>query len=76
MSATVYVGGLIFVVGLGFFLLSTLVLVYAVLLWIAFHLLVVRVEEPAMRHLFPVEYATYAERTPRWLPRSPREGPR
>jgi protein-S-isoprenylcysteine O-methyltransferase Ste14 len=41
---------------------------YAALLWVAFHLFVILYEEPAMRRLFPGEYATYSKTVPRWLP--------
>lgn len=64
----IYVGGVIFVAGLGLVLLSSLVLLYAAFLWIGFHVLVVRIEEPAMRNRFPEDYAAYVRRTPRWLP--------
>lgn len=36
------------------------------------HLYVVRVEEPRLVERFGADYAAYARRVPRWLPRRPR----
>jgi len=43
--------------------------VYAVLISLAAHLAVVRVEEPELRERFGESYAAYLESVPRWIPR-------
>lgn len=68
-SPAIWLPGLLLAIaGLGLVLLSSLVLLYAALLWIVFHVLVVRIEEPAMRNRFPEEYAAHVGTTPHWLP--------
>src|SRR5262249_8902167 len=44
-------------------------LVYAALIWLAFHAFVLAVEEPMMRRSFPAEYADFCANVPRWVPR-------
>jgi protein-S-isoprenylcysteine O-methyltransferase Ste14 len=48
---------------------DTRVLVYAGVLWIAFHLFVLVYEEPTLRGAFPRDYAAYFAAVPRWIPR-------
>lgn len=45
------------------------VLVYAGVVWIAFHLFVLAYEEPTLRAAFPQDYAAYFAAVPRWIPR-------
>src|SRR5262249_20708217 len=44
-------------------------LVYGVLLWLAFHLFVLAYEEPTLRESYGAEYERYLANVPRWLPR-------
>ena len=44
-------------------------LVLPVVLFVYFHLAVLRVEEPALRSQFGASYGAYCRRVPRWLPR-------
>ena len=66
-----YVG--VFFVAIGEVLLSdaAILLGYAALLTIAYHLLVTLYEEPTLGKLFGESYDHYREAVPRWLPRRP-----
>jgi len=57
------------IVGQGLFLGSTRVLVYAAVVALAFHLLVVLYEEPTLRETFGADYVAYCRQVPRWIPR-------
>jgi protein-S-isoprenylcysteine O-methyltransferase Ste14 len=50
------------------YLASVGVLVYALLVSLVAHLLVVYMEEPELRQRFGEEYEAYCRRVPRWLP--------
>jgi len=56
-------------VGLGYGPWHIRDLVLPVVLFLYFHLAIVRVEEPALRKLFGASYDAYCQRVPRWLPR-------
>jgi protein-S-isoprenylcysteine O-methyltransferase Ste14 len=43
-------------------------IVYAVAIWLLFHLFVTLHEEPSLRRRFPTDYAAYVEAVPRWVP--------
>ncbi len=45
---------------------SRAIAIYALLVWLGFHLFIVLVEEPGLRHRFGDEYDRYCERVPRW----------
>jgi protein-S-isoprenylcysteine O-methyltransferase Ste14 len=45
------------------------ILLYALIITLLAHLLVVYVEEPELRERFGEQYETYCRRVPRWLPR-------
>jgi protein-S-isoprenylcysteine O-methyltransferase Ste14 len=64
-----YVAAIVLVVGQGLWLGSPGVLVYAAVLWLAFHLLVVLHEEPSLRRRFGAAYDDYCAKVPRWVPR-------
>ena len=52
-------------------------LVYGVLVWLAFHAFVVGYEEPALVHRFGTEYEDFRANVPRWIPRlTPRRAAR
>jgi protein-S-isoprenylcysteine O-methyltransferase Ste14 len=44
-------------------------IVYGAPLWLAFHVLVVAHEEPALEQTFGGEYAAFRANVPRWIPR-------
>lgn len=48
---------------------SPALLFYALLAWCAFHLFIVKYEEPRNRAAFGEAYAHYYEKVPRWTPR-------
>ena len=48
-------------------------IVAALILPMVFHLLVVRLEEPALRRRLGSAYDEYCRRVPRWIPRSAAE---
>jgi protein-S-isoprenylcysteine O-methyltransferase Ste14 len=56
-------------VGQGLLLGSTAVLAYAAVTALAFHLLVVLYEEPALHATFGADYDAYCAAVPRWIPR-------
>ena len=64
-----YVALFAIVVGQALWLGSSALTFYAVVLLVLFHLRVVTYEEPQLVKLFGVEFATYRQAVPRWLPR-------
>jgi protein-S-isoprenylcysteine O-methyltransferase Ste14 len=50
------------------------ILIYAVVITVAAHLMVVYVEEPELRGRFGEPFEDYCQRVPRWLPRLRRRG--
>lgn len=48
---------------------SSTILLYALALWIIFHLFVVYYEEPNLRKKFGESYEQYCKAIPRWIPR-------
>jgi len=64
-----YVGVLAIILGhflwLGFWNL----LIYAIVVFIAFHIFVTYYEEPTLKRQFGRSYEEYLERVPRWIPR-------
>jgi protein-S-isoprenylcysteine O-methyltransferase Ste14 len=64
-----YVGVLAVIVGQSFLLGRVVLLVYAALVWLAFHTFVVVYEEPTLARQFGRSYDAYRTHVPRWLPR-------
>jgi protein-S-isoprenylcysteine O-methyltransferase Ste14 len=64
-----YVSVVTLLVGQALVLGSTAVLGYAVVVAIAFHLVVVLYEEPTLRRRYGADYETYCRAVPRWVPR-------
>lgn len=60
--------------GEALYVACTGIIVYAAAMTVAAHLLVAYVEEPELRTRFGSEYADYAARVPRWVPRLWRRG--
>src|SRR5262245_11070371 len=67
----IYLAGISLLLGAGLLYspLGKADLVGGLVLLVYFHLLVVRVEEPALRRRFGPRYEEYYRRVPRWLPR-------
>jgi protein-S-isoprenylcysteine O-methyltransferase Ste14 len=65
-----YVGVVAVVIGQALGFGSRRDAVYGVVLWAAFHLRVVAVEEPVLRRSFGAAYEAYLARVPRWLGRA------
>ena len=64
-----YLGILLTVAGLVLFFTSPLLLLYNILLAAAFHLRVIRYEEPVLRREFGSRWTLYAAMVNRWLPK-------
>jgi protein-S-isoprenylcysteine O-methyltransferase Ste14 len=67
-----YVAVTAILVGEGLVFGSPFVLLFALLVALAFHVFVLLYEEPTLRATFGAEYDAYCRRVPRWLPRPPR----
>jgi protein-S-isoprenylcysteine O-methyltransferase Ste14 len=63
-----YIGGLLLLAGFGLFEHSISILLMALLLLLAVHLLVVFYEEPTLRKSFGASHEEYCRTTGRWLP--------
>ena len=68
-----YFGALLILFAESIFFRSAWILLYAGMLWLAFHAFAVLLEEPQLERRFGGAYLDYKTRTPRWLPRRPRE---
>jgi protein-S-isoprenylcysteine O-methyltransferase Ste14 len=68
----IYIGALLIVSGEAWLFLSLGLLLYAIALAVAFHVLVVAYEEPRLRARFGEAYESYRRTVPRWIPRPPR----
>lgn len=64
-----YVSLLAVLLGQALFFGSTDILIYAGIVWLAFHLFVIGYEEPTLNKTFGGEYETYKAHVPRWIPR-------
>lgn len=62
-----YVGVVLAVVGQAIVFASRAIAVYAALLWLTFHVVVVALEEPHLRDQFGASYDAYCLRVPRWF---------
>jgi protein-S-isoprenylcysteine O-methyltransferase Ste14 len=67
-----YVGVLSILLGEAVLFESLRLAIYAIIVWIAFHLFVVLYEEPTMQQMFGAEYDVYRQAVGRWIPRKPR----
>ena len=67
-----YVGVLVAVAGEALLTGAAVLLAYAALLGVGYHLFVTRHEEPALSRLFGEAYGRYRATVPRWVPRRPR----
>jgi protein-S-isoprenylcysteine O-methyltransferase Ste14 len=64
-----YIGVIVLVAGWALLFLSPLVAGYLILLALAFHIRVVRYEEPWLESRFGTAWRAYCNQVPRWLPR-------
>jgi len=64
-----YVSVLLVVLGWGIFFLSPMLLLYDVILFFAFHISVVKFEEPRLRNRFGTSWEVYQKNVSRWLPK-------
>jgi protein-S-isoprenylcysteine O-methyltransferase Ste14 len=69
MRNPMYVGVLLLVLGSGFYCQSTILVLYAVVLAIGFHVRVIRSEEPWLESHFRKQWEIYQKEVSRWLPR-------
>lgn len=69
-----YVAVVSVIVGQGLLLGSGLLVAYAAVVWVAFHLFVLMYEEPTLRRQFGESYDAYRRTVPRWWPRVRRRG--
>jgi len=67
-----YIAVVTIIVGEALLFRSWRLLVWAAILFTAFHLFVVGYEEPALRRRFGESYETYRRDSGRWIPRRPR----
>ncbi len=63
----IYLGTVVAAAGAGVLLESVVVVGYAALLWVVYHLLTVYKEEPELREELGEDYEEYCERVPRWF---------
>lgn len=64
-----YVSVLLLVLGWGIFFYSPILIIYDFMLFIAFHISVVKFEEPWLHEQFGKSWEVYQENVSRWLPR-------
>jgi protein-S-isoprenylcysteine O-methyltransferase Ste14 len=62
-----YISVLLLVLGWGIFLRSPLLILYDFLLFIAFHIHVVKFEEPGLQKRFGTSWEVYRQNVPRWV---------
>ncbi len=63
-----YVGILLILIGHILWLKALWLIVYAAIVFLAFHLFVTLYEEPALKRKFGVGYEEYLKSVPRWIP--------
>jgi protein-S-isoprenylcysteine O-methyltransferase Ste14 len=64
-----YVGVAAAIFGQALLFESRDLLIYGLLVWLAFHLFVHFYEEPTLRKTFGEEYDAFCREVPRWIPR-------
>lgn len=67
-----YVGVLSLILGHFLWFGYMYVLVYAILVFLFFHMFVMYYEEPTLKQEFGAGYENYLKRVPRWIPRLPK----
>ena len=64
----IYVGVVAVIAGQAILFADRRVLLYAALVWLAFHLFVVAYEEPTLSRTFGAQYEAFRAHVPRWIP--------
>jgi protein-S-isoprenylcysteine O-methyltransferase Ste14 len=67
-----YIGGLAILAGHGLWFQAPAMVPYILMVFVAFHLLIVLFEEPAFERRFGDEYRVYRNSVRRWIPGRPR----
>ena len=65
----IYLGALLVQSGYIVWFGSGLLMIYFLLFVLAFHILIVFIEEPVLRNTFGAAYDEYVKSVPRWIPR-------
>lgn len=65
-----YVGVLAAILGQALLFASVLLLLYAAIVWAAFHAFITHYEEPTLTRTFAEEFREYRANVPRWIPRT------
>jgi len=65
----IYVGALLVQLGYIIWFTSRIMIIYFLLFILAFHILIVFIEEPILRNAFGAAYDEYTKSVPRWIPR-------
>jgi protein-S-isoprenylcysteine O-methyltransferase Ste14 len=65
----IYVGALLVQFGYILWFGSGRMILYSLFFMLAFHILIVLIEEPILKHTFGTAYAEYCKRVPRWIPK-------
>lgn len=65
----IYVGALTIIIGHFLWFKTIWMLAYAVVVFLAFHLLVTLYEEPTLKEKFGAVYENYCRSVPRWIPK-------
>lgn len=66
-----YIGSTVASLGWALWFESPVVLAYAAVMWVFYHLFVVFYEEPTLRRVFGAEYDAYCAAVRRWIPGRP-----
>ena len=64
----IYAGALLVQIGYVLWFASRFIVIYSLLFFLAFHILVVFIEEPILKNTFGIAYDEYIKRVPRWIP--------
>ena len=64
----IYIAAIAIILGEALWFGNVGLLVYALIVWAAFHLFVLLYEEPALRRQFPNDYQKYCHNVGRWIP--------
>jgi protein-S-isoprenylcysteine O-methyltransferase Ste14 len=69
----IYFGALLILFGFILWFSSAWIILYTSFAFIAFHFLIIVIEEPILQNTFGVDYDEYRKNVPRWTPRLSRK---